>query len=448
MTMNASSFETRVKGSSPSSTNFSGGGYNQVPSAPFVMTTAVTLVGRTGGNTSANVALIEGGEGQIRPTTAVTTKTRRDALRTFRPASDSNLIMTRSPSSVYCYNNGSTTSNILLPPNHGDDTLKEHRRMSDSSQGMHSFTNNVSRRASASHVVNVSDPTTTSTTRTTRRHSSSMDTTIQPHLLNISGRKLAPPPKPQMMMMSTTPVRSVTTHDVGRGQEAEGSDWKRSLEYNPSYYAYQHPPPPEAAKAKSSTTGTTTAKGAFRSLNSRTTDITMVKPVRRSSDPTTMSSAYTSSRGQCIAPPVDGRIHTTTAGVTPTNKTSKSKPLVDEGRSRIVSSADKLRFYRWTQNGLPKEDTVSSLEAITKSNTNKDELHPKEMKLFKNHRATLSAFYPNMNTTTTSRSSSSNNTKKKKKHDPQVAKQSVVTTTASTSFFYSFQSKSAKTGKK
>jgi hypothetical protein len=274
-----------------------------------------------------------------------------------------------------------------------------------------------------------------------------MDTTTQPHMLNISGRKLAPPPL--MMMMSTTPVKSISTQNVRRGQEAEGTDWKRYLECNPSFY--QNPPPPEVAKAKSSTTGTT-AKGAFRSLNSRTTDITMVKPVRRSSEPTTSSSsAYT--RGQSTAPPVDGRIHTTTTGMAPTNKTSNSKPLVDEGRSRIVSSADKLRFYRWTQNRLPKEDILSSLAPITKSNTNKDERLPKEMKLFKSHRTTLSAFYPNMNTTsatTTATTTTTSNHMKMKKHDPQVAKQSVTTTTASASasFFYSFQPKSAKPGKK
>lgn len=451
MTMNTRSFETGVKGRSgkaiigQSATNFRGGGYsNQVPSTPSVVATSVTqrqqrhmmvpeeyyydncpqqpegekrllvaaqqdlpsrmvppychhhrtttteLNQSTGGN-RANVTLSEG-NGEYRPTT-VTTMTRRDALRTFRPASDSKLRDTPT-SSVYCHNND-TTSSILLPPNHGSRS-KERRRSSGSSQGMmSSSTKNVSRRASAPHALVSDPPPTTIATRTTRRHSSSLGTT-QTHQMDMTGRKLAPPP-----MVGTTP-RSMATHNVRRGQEVEGSDSKGHLKLNNASYI------------------------------GSTTDITMVKPVRRSSDP--ISSSY---RGLSAAPlPVDGRFHSSSVAPSKNTSCSKSSSVVE---SRIVHSADKLRFYRWAQNSSPKEDRLSSLAVITKSHTKDDECHPqKEMMMFKSHRATLSAFYPNIKNSTT-------NNMNKKYH--QQGKQTVTTTTASKSFFWSFQSKSGKARK-
>lgn len=475
MTMNTRPFETGLKGRSgkviigQSATNFRGGGYsNQVPSTPSVVATAVTqrpprqmmvpeeyyydncpqqwegekrllvvaqqdlpsrmvppychqhhattteLNQSTGGN-KANATLSEG-NGEYCPTTR-TTMTRRDALRTYRPASDSNLRDTPT-SSLYCHNNG-TTSSILFPPNHGTQSKERRRSSGPSSQGlMNSSTKNVSRRASAPYALVSDPPTTTVATRTTRRYSSSLGTT-QPHQMDITERKLAPPPA-----VDTNP-RRMATHDVRRGQEAEGSDWKGAS-------CIHHHPPEMALRAISSTRYTTTANGASRSLNGCTTDINMAKPVRRSSDPISSSN-----RGPSTVPlPVDGHFHS--SGIAPSKNTSCSKSL-DVERSRIVHSADKLRIYRWTQNSSTNEDRLSSLNEKTKSNTKDDECHPKkEMKMFKSHRATLSAFYPNIKNSTT-------NNRNKKYH--QQGKQSVTTTTPSKSFLWPLQSKSGKTRK-
>lgn len=66
-----------------------------------------------------------------------------------------------------------------------------------------------------------------------------------------------------------------------------------------------------------------------------------------------------------------------------------SKKKLEQGRSRIAKSADKLRFYRWTQS-LSKGEVVER-----KGPTQRTKGCSSEMNML-NHRAALSAFYPNV----------------------------------------------------